>query len=282
MHRELSRPFRENHQHVQLISRRATACQVYPPALREAFCRGIAKQKAWDAGGLVSGARLGKRELYSLMSKVVDPEVAKKLRTHSRHRPAARPIVQWPGHWVDHMHEHDGGEDKLGERVRDGVEELRKHMDALYRRGGMPEAWDDMNGVFLDPSLVAAARKEEMAFFRKLGVYKRVPREMVAKLGGKMISVKWLDTNKGDKARPNYRSRLVARESNLGRDDAVYASTPPLEALRLIVSHAATSCGEHAVSCGCMTYGAHISTLSNSVVSSLSCQTKTRKLKKAK
>ena len=30
------------------------------------------------------------------------------------------------------------------------------------------------------------------------------------------------------------------REFNVGRDDALYASTPPLEALRLIVSYAAT------------------------------------------
>ena len=38
----------------------------------------------------------------------------------------------------------------------------------------------------------------------------------------------------------NYRSRLVGREFNVGRDDALYASTPPLAALRLIVSYAAT------------------------------------------
>ena len=55
-----------------------------------------------------------------------------------------------------------------------------------------------------------------------------------------MVSVKWLDTNKGDKDNPNYRSRLVAREFNTGKDDTLYASTPPLEALRLIVSHAST------------------------------------------
>ena len=59
-------------------------------------------------------------------------------------------------------------------------------------------------------------------------------------VGGKMVSVKWLDTNKGDKDNPNYRSRLVAREFNTGKDDTLYASTPPLEALRLIVSHAST------------------------------------------
>ena len=68
-----------------------------------------------------------------------------------------------------------------------------------------------MNNVFLDPSMVKSARKEEMDFFKKLGVYKRVPRSRVAEVSGKMVSVKWLDTSKGDKLNPNHRSRLVAR-----------------------------------------------------------------------
>ena len=79
-----------------------------------------------------------------------------------------------------------------------------------------------------------------MEFFKKLGVYIRVLSSRVAELNGKMVSVEWLDTNKGDKLNPNHRSRLVAREFNQGKDDTLYASTPPLEALRLIVSHAAT------------------------------------------
>ena len=79
-----------------------------------------------------------------------------------------------------------------------------------------------------------------MDFFQKLGVYKRVPRSRIKETEGKLISTKWLDTNKGDRENPNYRSRLVGREYNEGRDDTLYASTPPLEALRYIVSHAAT------------------------------------------
>ena len=113
-------------------------------------------------------------------------------------------------------------------------------MDALYSRNGTPEAWDDMNDVFLDPVAVKQARAEEMSFFKKLGVYRRVPRSRVDELSGKMISVKWLDTNKGDRINPNHRSRLVGREFNVGRDDALYTATPPLEALRLVASHAAT------------------------------------------
>ena len=52
--------------------------------------------------------------------------------------------------------------------------------------------------------------------------------------------MRWVDVNKGDATDTYYRSRLVGREFNIGRDDALYAATPPLEALRLVISHAAT------------------------------------------
>ena len=49
-----------------------------------------------------------------------------------------------------------------------------------------------------------------------------------------------MDVNKGDATDTNYRSRLVGREFNVGRDDVLYAATPSLEALSLVISHAAT------------------------------------------
>ena len=49
-----------------------------------------------------------------------------------------------------------------------------------------------------------------------------------------------VDVNKGDSEDPNYRSRLVGREFNTGVNNALYAATPPLEALRMVVSYAAT------------------------------------------
>jgi hypothetical protein len=50
----------------------------------------------------------------------------------------------------------------------------------------------------------------------------------------------WIDTNKGDSENPNVRCRLVGKEFRTGPDDALFASTPPLEALKLIISRAAT------------------------------------------
>ena len=61
--------------------------------------------------------------------------------------------------------------------------------------------------------------------------------------GGRTIQTRWIDVNKGDVERPNYRSRLVGKEFKTSPDDSLYASTPPLEALRLIVSRAATRYG---------------------------------------
>ena len=63
---------------------------------------------------------------------------------------------------------------------------------------------------------------------------------MLQKTGGKLIGVKWVIVNKGDQENPDIRARLVGKEFRTHNDDSLYAATPPLEALRLIVSHAAT------------------------------------------
>ena len=47
-----------------------------------------------------------------------------------------------------------------------------------------------------------------MELFKKMRVYKKVPRDVAKKMGCKVITTKWVDTNKGDTSRPNYRSRL--------------------------------------------------------------------------
>ena len=97
------------------------------------------------------------------------------------------------------MHEHDGGNDDHGTRPCDGFAEMKRQMSALYENNGMPEVWDDTNNVFLKPDKVAAARAEEMSFFKKLGVYRRVPLAMIKQVGSQLVSVSWLDTNKGDR-----------------------------------------------------------------------------------
>ena len=93
----------------------------------------------------------------------------------------------------------------------------------------------------LDIDLVRRAREEEMAFFDKMGAHTRVDKSEVEANNGKLVVVRWVDVNKGDMASPNYRPRLVGREFNTYKDDSLYAATPPLEALRLVISHAAAN-----------------------------------------
>ena len=56
------------------------------------------------------------------------------------------------------------------------------------------------------------------------------------------IPTDWVDTNKGDSLRPNYRSRLVCQEtrgrSTIDVEDcaATFAATPPYEAFKLQLS----------------------------------------------
>ncbi|MDA8582761.1 reverse transcriptase domain-containing protein [bacterium] len=99
-----------------------------------------------------------------------------------------------------------------------------------------------MSGVKLDAGRVKQARQEEMRYFRKKGVYKKIPRAEAKKNGWPIVKVRWIDVNKGDEDNPNYRSRLVAKEFKGGAESDwdLFAGTPPLEALKMLISEAAT------------------------------------------
>ncbi|CAK0843605.1 unnamed protein product [Prorocentrum cordatum] len=105
------------------------------------------------------------------------------------------------------------------------------------------EFYDDLTGLPLDPTRVKAARRLEMDFMAQLGVWVYAREEDCQReLGRRPLSVRWVDIDKGDTDRPDYRSRLVVQEtkaqSTIAGDDigAVFAATPPLECLRLICS----------------------------------------------
>ena len=71
-----------------------------------------------------------------------------------------------------------------------------------------------------------------MEYFRSAGLYEIVDRAELERTGGKIIGIRWIDTNKADGLNPEYRSRELRTE----KDDSLYAGTPPLESLRFIVS----------------------------------------------
>ncbi len=105
--------------------------------------------------------------------------------------------------------------------VADEEAEILAQYEDLYQDKAFV---DDLSGAPLDKGLAIKARMTEMEFFKKLGVYTKVRRAK----GMKVISTRWLDTNKGDVTHPDYRARLVGRELAIGKRLDLFAATPPL------------------------------------------------------
>ena len=105
---------------------------------------------------------------------------------------------------------------------------------------------DDITGQVLRDDLVEEARCLELKYFNAKGVWEKRPKaEARSATGRGAISVRWVDVNKGDDLNPKYRSRLVARQIKAHDKSGMsfFAPTPPLEALRTVLSLATTTVG---------------------------------------
>ena len=70
---------------------------------------------------------------------------------------------------------------------------------------------DDISGQVLVDSLVREAMNKELDYFEDKKVWTKRPYEEARRVTGKPpISVRWVETNKGDNECPNVRCRLVA------------------------------------------------------------------------
>ena len=122
----------------------------------------------------------------------------------------------------------------------DGSQSLREAWRDEHDDGTV--AFDDLTGNVLKPSLMKLARKDEIKYFKDMGAYEKVSIDEAFRITGKApIAVRWVDVNKGDSTNPRYRSRLVAKEFNTGVSQDLYAATPPVECLRLMLSMLACS-----------------------------------------
>ena len=101
--------------------------------------------------------------------------------------------------------------------------------------------YDDVHGKPLEKERAIQARKLEMDFFKKMQVYSKVNRSVAKQLGAKVITTRWIDTNKGDAEKLDYRARLVGREIKTDQRLDLFADTPPLESLRMIFSICASN-----------------------------------------
>ena len=97
--------------------------------------------------------------------------------------------------------------------------------------------FDEITGKELDNAKVAEARRLELEYFDKMGVFELWDRrEAVAKFDTWPISVKWVDVEKSSGI---HRSRLVARELKTHEDSELYAATPPIEVIKMQIAEAA-------------------------------------------
>ena len=90
----------------------------------------------------------------------------------------------------------------------------------------------------IDPKKIQDARKEEMNYIKKMGVYEEVDLEVCWNATGKgPISTRWVDVMKSDGGQKVVRSRWVARDfkprGEKDRED-LFAGMPPLEAKKLL------------------------------------------------
>ena len=101
--------------------------------------------------------------------------------------------------------------------------------------------FDEYTGDLLPASLVAAAREEEVSVMEEWEVWEEVPiSECLSVTGRKPLGGRWVDCNKGDLRQPDVRSRWVAKDIAFSKSTEFFAATPPLEAMRLILSEAAS------------------------------------------
>ena len=103
--------------------------------------------------------------------------------------------------------------------------------------------WDDVNGGWLDKEKVLRAREEELGWVKEREVYVKRPLQECWDVTHRApISLRWVDTNKGDDEFENDRSRVVVRElkrAGLGAAltaAEVLSAMPPTEALRVLAS----------------------------------------------
>ena len=105
-------------------------------------------------------------------------------------------------------------------------------------------AWDDVHGDELNMKLMRKERKEEIDYMKFRGIWEICDEdEAWQETGRGPVSTKWVGTNKGATEEPLVRCRLVARDfrkkGEKDRED-LFAATPPLETIRILLSKAAT------------------------------------------
>ena len=252
-----NKPAAQHHRHVQLIGGRASAAERYPPRLIKAILRGLRKHFQTPAKALAACS--------AALATLVGGSVAQQGATEGFATPTTEagstaqtgagstaqedaersaPVAGRPAPQTATSRRISLGALDAGVTVEEP--EVEVTLDDWCRSEGR-DYYDEITGAKLDPQKVFEAHRVEMEFMATLNVWDVVSvDECWAETGRAPIGTRWIDQNKGDDVRPDYRSRLVVQETRAsgtiaaGDIAATFAATPPLEALRLLVSQVMT------------------------------------------
>ena len=129
---------------------------------------------------------------------------------------------------------HDNNKNKESSRVHNEMGNLMRHDEQELL--SVCEGWH-RDDKWLDPELCARARREEVEYIRRHKMCTRVSRETCLRETGRApMKTGWAETDKGQQGKPNVRARWVAKEYKTLARPELKASTPLLEALKVVLS----------------------------------------------
>ena len=207
MLKRLSKVCKGGHKHQPLLAGRAAAAAFYPLPLLRAILQGVADTTKADQS--VASMLLEEYDTQLLMS--ISPVTSPDAPDSSKHEPGTMPC-------------------EGGGKVR--IQYSPTDFKATYL--------DEYTREPLPSNLVQAAIKEELEYFNSRVWELSDARKVLGDGESKVIRTRWVICNKGDAGRPDIRARLVACELNTFKSDDFFASTPPLEAKRLLFSQLAS------------------------------------------
>jgi len=212
-----------DHHHTKLEgARRTSQAAIYPEGLCVAILEGIVAQKRREGQALPGGVAEAVDKGVGVVDLEPKEEIEKVRRLAMKRRMRDLKAVE-----------------AKDEEFRDWEGEKFWEEDTIKQGGGYI---DDITGAALPIREAVAARWEEIEFMRGWKVWEEVTTAECHRRTGKgPLGGRWVDHNKGDRDSPVVRCRYVAQEVAHYKDDSLFAATPPLEALRMIISDAATT-----------------------------------------
>ena len=218
----------KSHKHQHLVGGRAADAAFYPPKLLRAILRGMAMTR--DAS---NGVRLLCENEKSFLDSFNN-----FVNAISRETVPSKTTAPDDSAGTDSFPSADGTTRTSSIPLVGGgsmpIEYSSHNFKTVYK--------DEYTGEELPNGLVRAAMEEELNYFN-LHVWDAVEKKLAYRTDDfKLVRMRWVICNKGDDREYDVRARLVACEINTYKTDEYFASTPPLEAKRLLFSeYAATA-----------------------------------------